>query len=211
MLRGKFIVFEGLNGSGKGSQMGKLFYHISSMGKAVPIFSTGEPTKLNEWGEKAREMLKSDGDPYSNGLTAVKYFANNRLEHNKIFNPLLDKGANVMSDRYYHSNFAYQHAQGIPYREIAKANRKTTRPDLTLIFNATPEESERRRKIRDGKEGRKFESNPEFNRKVWENYMELGDILPELMGDESIQYIDSMGSIEETFEQIKEVYHSRFG
>lgn len=210
MSRGKLIVFEGLNGCGKGTQMAMLHNYIQSLGKAVPIFSTGEPTELNDWGAKAREMLKSDGNPYSNGILAVKYFAKNRLEHNNFFIPFLNKGVNILCDRYYYSNLAYQHAQGIPYEEIAEANKNAIRPDLTFILNTTPEESARRLKLRDGEQGRKFDFNLEFNKKVWDNYMEFGKILTDLMGDKSIVYIDGIKETNEVFQQIKKIYHSGF-
>lgn len=205
MTPGKFVVFEGLNGCGKGTQLLKLHNYISTSGKAVPIFTTGEPNEFDDNGKKARDILKSDGDPYINGLLAVKYFAKNRITHNKIFKSLLKKGIDVLCDRYYYSNLAYQHAQGIPYKKIIEANKGIIKPSLTLILNTTPEESAKRLKFRDGEKGRKFDLNLEFNKKVWNNYMEFGEILPELMGDNSIVYVNGMHSIENIWKDIKEI------
>lgn len=204
--RGKLIVFEGLNGCGKGTHLQKLHNYIQFSGKAVPIFTTGEPNNFDENGKAARNLLKSDGDPYENALEAVDYFAKNRKTHCEIIKPLLDKGIDVISDRYYYSNLAYQHAQGVSLERIAEANENALRPDLTFIFNTTPEESLRRLEYRDGEGKRKFDSNMNFNKKVWNNYMSFGKILPGLMGDESISYIDAMGSMENTFENVKKNY-----
>lgn len=210
MKKGKFIVFEGLNGCGKGTQIEKIHNYLLVLGKAVPIFTTGEPNNFDKNGIKAREMLKAEGDPYPNQLKAMKYFAENRKTHNKILGPLLEKGVFVISDRYYYSNLAYQHAQGVSYKKIASENKEAIRPDLTFILDTTPEESARRLKLRDGNQGRKFDSNLNFNKKVWENYLSFREILPSLMGDNSIVYLDGMKSSNEIFEQIKDVYNNRF-
>ena len=47
MKPGKFIVFEGINGCGKGTQLNRLHSYISSSGKAMPIFTTGEPNDFD--------------------------------------------------------------------------------------------------------------------------------------------------------------------
>jgi len=60
-----------------GRALSLIYYILILSGKAVPIFTTGEPNTFDENGQKAREMLKSDGDPYENALDAVKYFAKN--------------------------------------------------------------------------------------------------------------------------------------
>ena len=102
MERGKFIVFEGLNGCGKGEQITKFQHYLRSLGKAVPIFITGEPNETFDsfWGKRAREMLKKDGDPYQNKLDALNCFSENRKIHNSIFGRILEKGSHVISDRY---------------------------------------------------------------------------------------------------------------
>ena len=208
--RGKFIVFEGLNDSGKGTQLLKLHNYISSLGKAVPIFSTGEPNEFDENGKNARRILNQDGNPYENSKEAVVYFARNRETHNEIFIPMLEKGINVISDRYYESNFCFQGAQGISYHEIANANKNARRPDLTFIIDVTAEEADRRGKIRDGKNRRKFDSNLEFMTKVREKYLEMGEVLPKLIGDRSIIYINGMQPPEEVWEDIKNIYNLKF-
>jgi dTMP kinase len=197
MKKGKFIVLEGLNGCGKGTQLPYLADYILGLDKSNTIFLTREPNEFDDNGKKAREMLKSDGDPYSNNIEAVKYFAKNRETHNSIIAPLLLKGIHVISDRYWHSNFAFQHTQGISYEEIAKANQGLLVPDLTLIFNCPIEELSKRLQKRDGENRRKFDSNLEFLARVGTNYVNLQNILPDLINDESILYVDANRSIEE--------------
>lgn len=190
MERGKFIVLEGINGCGKGTQMNYLQEFIYNLDKSKLVFLTREPNELDENGRKARELLKSDGDPYINGIEAVKFFAKNRKNHNYLIAPLLEKGINVISDRYWHSNFAFQGAQRISLEEIAKENRGNLVPDLTIIFDISAEAANRRLVIRDKENRRKFDANLDFVKKVSSIYRSLGNALGELVGDYSIKYVD---------------------
>lgn len=210
MKRGNFIVLEGLNFCGKGVNMKKLVNYIYNSSRSKTIFITREPNEFDKNGINARRILKQDGTPYENSKEAVEYFARNRETHNKIFVPMLEKGIDVLSDRYYESNFCFQGAQGISYQEIANANKNVRRPDLTLIIDVTAEEADRRGKIRDGKNRRKFDSNLEFMTKVRERYLEMGKVLPKLLGDKSIIYINGMQSSEEVWEDIKNIYELKF-
>ncbi|MFH1238459.1 MAG: dTMP kinase [archaeon] len=206
MKFGKFIVFEGINGCGKGTQLDLMYSYIRNSGKAVPILTTGEPNDFDENGRKAREMLRSDGDPYSNNLSAVKYFARNRGAHNKIFVPMLEKGINVVSDRYWHSNFAFQSAQGVNSKDIAMANNGYRVPDLTIILDVPVEIAFDRLNLRDGKTRRKFDRDEKFLNKVCENYLGLPKILLKLMGEKNIVITNGARSIEAVFEDIKLAY-----
>jgi len=204
MKFGKFIVFEGINGCGKGIQFDLLHSYIRNSGKAMPIFTTGEPNDFDENGRKAREMLRSDGDPYSNNSSAVKYFARNRGAHNDIFIPMLKKGINVFSDRYWHSNFAFQSVQGVNSKDIAMANKGFRVPDLTLILDVPVEIAFDRLNLRDGKNvRRKFDRDEKFLNKVRENYLGLPKVLSKLMREENIVVTNGARSIEAVFEDIK--------
>ncbi len=211
---GKFIVFEGLNGCGKGTQITKFQHYLRGLGKAVPVFITGEPNETFDkfWGKRAREMLKMDGDPYKNQLEALNCFSENRRIHNTVFNHLLEKGVHVISDRYYHSTFAFQHAQGISYEDIANANRSEDIriPDLTFILDIPPEIALERR-VRRGELLRKFERDLEFNKQVRINYLELENVLPGLIGDESVVYVNGEPSPRDVFQEIVQFYEKRFG
>jgi dTMP kinase len=186
----KFIVFEGINGCGKGTQIDLFAQYIRNSGKAVPIFITGEPNNFDDNGKKAREILHSDSDPYENSLLASEYFSKNRLTHKDIINPLLNNNVTVISDRYYHSNFAFQHAQGVSYEHIAKLNNEVIIPDLTFILDISVEESFKRLSKRDKLNRRKFDRDFEFMQKVRDNYLQLQTILPDLMNDRGIVIVD---------------------
>lgn len=211
MEKGKLIVFEGINGCGKGTQLEKFTKYIYDSDKANTIFRTREPNLFDDSGCRAREMLKREGDPYSNNVVAVGYFAENRKAHNRIFVPMLERGIDVVSDRYWHSNFAFQHAQGISYENIAEVNKGSRIPDLVFIIDVPVDVALDRLYGRDGESRRKFDGDKNFLQKVRKNYLELNLILPELIGDKNIIIVNGNQSIEGVFEEIKNTYNKRFG
>jgi len=204
MYKGYFVVFEGINGCGKTTQL--KYFRDYLAGLRRPFLFTEEPNDFDENGLRAREMLARDGDPYTNGLEALKYFALNRGTHNEIFVPPLERGVTVLSGRYWDSNFAFQRAQGIFYSKIAKMNFGFRVPDITFLIDIPAEEAMRRLGGRDGDERRKFDSDLDFLRKVRANYLELSEILPVLIRDNSIRVIDGMGEGEEVFGRIRKEF-----
>ena len=210
MAQGKFIVLEGINGCGKGTQLPYLVDLIHGADKSSTVFVTREPNDFDNNGRKAREMLGADGDPYENALEAVKYFAENRKAHNEIFVPMLEKGINVISDRYWHSNFAFQGAQGVPYSEILLANEGSWIPDLTLILDVSVEVAFERLAGRDGEKRRKFDSNKDFLANVAANYQEISFLSPLWLKGENVYLIDGNRPIEAVQKRIKFAYDSVF-
>jgi len=206
MKPGKFIVLEGINGCGKGIQLPYLVDLIYGVDKSSTVFVTREPNDFDENGRKAREMLKSDGDPYENAVEAVEYFAKNREAHNQIFDPMLEKGINVVSDRYWHSNYAFQGAQGVSQHDIGHANFYSRIPDLTLILDVPVEVAFERLNHRDGKTRRKFDSDKKFLKKVRQNYLKL----PELLTPDRIMIINGNQTIDAVKNDIKSAYDSIF-
>ncbi|MBU2577060.1 MAG: dTMP kinase [Nanoarchaeota archaeon] len=206
MKPGKFIVLEGINGCGKGTQLPYLVDLIIGADKSSTVFVTREPNDFDENGRKAREMLKSDGDPYENAVEAVGHFAKNRDSHNRIFVPMLEQGINVISDRYWHSNFAFQGAQGVSYHDIKFANYYYNVPDLTMILDVPVEIAFDRLDHRDGRTRRKFDSDKKFLDKVRQNYLNL----PGVLNSENIVIINGNQDIEAVKKDIKLVYDSTF-
>jgi dTMP kinase len=195
MERGKFIVLEGINGCGKGAQLFALASFLYGLSRASLVFVTREPNELDESGRNARKMLASGSSPYENKLAAVEFFAKNRAVHNGLVGRLVETGVYVVSDRYWHSNFAFQHAQGVPYEYIAEQNKRFRVPDLTLILDVPVDTAFARLDKRDGAKRRKFDSQKDFVEKVRLNYLELSKILPGLVGDRSIAVVDGTASI----------------
>ncbi len=206
MRKGDFVVFEGINGCGKGTQLEKFTEYVYDLSKSNAIFRTREPNDFDDSGRKMREMMRSNEDPHSYNLTMLKHFTQNRKTHNRIFDSILNQGIHTFSDRYWHSNFAFQSVQGIPYADIAEMNKGFRVPDLTFLFDIPIDVAFDRLWGRDGESRRKFDSHEDFLGKVRNNYLELQSILPGLIGDESIVVVNGDQSVEDVFEEIKNVY-----
>ena len=143
--RGKFIVFEGADGSGKSTQLKQLFKYLKA--KGIPCVSTREPTD-SPFGALLRSCLT--GRLETNEHTVAALFAADRLDHilnthNGILK-LLDEGITVLSDRFYLSSLAYN--GGMVESEwvyaLNEPAMKAVRPDLTLFIDLSTEESFRR-------------------------------------------------------------------
>ncbi len=139
MQRGKFITFEGGEGTGKSTQAKKLAERLES--KGIPTLVTREPggTPL---GEDIRGLILKDRpqDP----LTELLLFAAARAEHmTAVIRPALDDGTWVISDRFIDSTRVYQGKLYSIEPELIRALETYTvghdMPDLTLILDLPPE------------------------------------------------------------------------
>lgn len=204
-----YFVFEGINGCGKGVQLSKFEDFIYDSNRDVFVSRIRTPNKLDDNGRLAREMLKSDGDPFENGMKAVEYFGkNHKATAGHIFD-LNKMGHVVVGDRNYLSTFAFQYAQGISCKDIAKEIMGSRLPDLTYIVDVPAEIAVARLGGRNDGEGRrKFDKDVAFLEKVRQNYLELDSVLPSLIGDESIVVVNGDQSVEGVFEEIKGAYNA---
>jgi len=191
---GKFIVVEGLDGSGQTSKatLLKSFF----IGKGYQIVSTKEPTQDSEAGKKIKEILEKKIE--TNPLELQKLFAEDRKEHleNTII-PALKQGKIVVSDRYFLSTFAYGTAHGADLNKLIEMNNNFLLPDLIFLLKVDPKVCIERIEKR-GDPKTLFEKEEKLA-KVWEIYK----ILPNKI--DNIYMIDGEGPIEEVFERIKKV------
>ena len=170
-MKGKFIVFEGIDGSGKTTQINQLSKWLISS-DLIPennkLVITREPggTKL---GKSIRSLLLDTSSEKSPGsITELLLYAADRSQHvNEIIRPTLDKGDWVISDRFCGSTLAYQgYGRKLDINLIRDLEAIATQgiaPDITFLLDIPVEESIRRRMNRKDdrieKEGREFLSN----------------------------------------------------
>ncbi|MCP4022981.1 MAG: dTMP kinase [Desulfobacteraceae bacterium] len=137
--RGIFIVFEGIDGSGKSTQIKMLTDSLHK--KGYPVFSTFEPSD-GPIGSLIRKMLS--GEVETDQRTIAMLFAADRTDHllnrkNGIKNKVNQKII-VLCDRYYFSSYAY-HAQHIPMDwviQLNQLNEDILRPDMTVFIDVDP-------------------------------------------------------------------------
>jgi dTMP kinase len=165
---GLFIVFEGIDGGGKSTQISLLKGFLEVLGYNVEI--TQEPTR-NRIGKLIRKYSKSKKRNLQPGTESL-LFAADRIEHSRDIEKMLTKGKVVISDRYLHSSLAYQGAAGVDSNWIRIINQKVIKPDLAILLDVNPEISLKR--VENRKKTVFEEGN--YLERVREIYLELADM-----------------------------------
>lgn len=204
--KGKFIVFEGTDGSGKSTQMKMLAKYLA--GKGVPCFSTREPTD-SPFGALLRSCLTGRVETDEHTIAAM--FAADRLDHinngvNGIKKKLLG-GETVLCDRYYFSSFAYN-GGFVPLEWVVELNRpamEALRPDLVVYLDLPPEDG-MKRVARRGETDR-YETL-EKQKKIHDNYLEVFKRFGE---EENIVIVKSENDKALTQEHIRKAADKLFG
>ena len=166
-MKNLFITFEGIDGSGKDTQMINLINFLKEKNKYLNIWTTREPTNLTNEGIKISEFLKSSKKIIDKKITTNLY-VKDRLKHTKLIKNYL-KNSFVLCSRYDFSTFTYQNVQGYDIEklyELHKYNKKDgcIIPDLTIVFLIDEKTSLNRVKKR--KNQKEFFEKEEFLKEV---------------------------------------------
>jgi dTMP kinase len=139
--RGAFLVLEGIDGSGKSTQVERLVRRLRAGG--VDTLVTREPT-TGAAGRRLRELARS-AEPVDSELE-LRLFVEDRGEHVAfVIEPALRAGRAVVCDRYTLSTVAYQGARGPdPAELLARGEAEFPLPDLVLLLEIDPAEALRR-------------------------------------------------------------------
>ncbi len=133
---GKFIVFEGIDGAGKSTQITLLADALRAMGRRV--LCTAEPTDTDT-GRMLRAAL--GGSVPRSPCEMAALFTLDRIGHSGEIKRALDEGFDVICDRYYYSSLAYQGSQ-CDYDWVRRMNCECPdilRPDLCVFLDLAPE------------------------------------------------------------------------
>ncbi|MGB9743159.1 MAG: dTMP kinase [Minisyncoccales bacterium] len=195
---GKFIVFEGLDGSGQSTQASLLSEFLIKQNFETIL--TKEPTVDSSAGQKIKEILDEKISIAPDQLQIL--FTEDRREHlDKVITPSLKADKQVICDRYFFSTFAYGTAEGLNLDWLIEINDEFLLPDLTFLLKVSPEICLQRIKKR-GMGIKLFEKKEKLI-KVWQVYESL---LPRF---DNIYLIDGEKSINEVFEEIKKIVVSQ--
>jgi dTMP kinase len=137
MERGKFIVFEGLDGAGTSTQIELLANFFRSRGIDAAV--TREPTD-GPVGRLVRQVLRKEVELDAAALALL--FAADRIDHLESGDGVkvaLETGRWLLSDRYVLSSVAYQAAEGLDPAWVVGLNRRAITPDLTIFVSVDPE------------------------------------------------------------------------
>ncbi|MAS91567.1 MAG: dTMP kinase [Verrucomicrobiales bacterium] len=202
MQRGKFITFEGSEGCGKSTQIGRFVQLLQSRG--LNVLQTREPGGTAV-GEKIRNLLQHDED--AEGLSEeseLLLFAASRAQLvREVIAPALDEGTWVVADRFLDSTTVYQgFARGLDIGAVQRINAfavGATMPDMTILLDLDAATGHARAVTASGGEGDRMEAQPlEFFEKVRNGYLALAEA-----EHERVRLIDASGSIEEVAGQIE--------
>src|SRR5499427_4290891 len=176
-MRGRFITFEGGEGSGKSTQVATLVKRLTSLG--VAVMATREPGG-SAGAEAVRHVLLSGAAKPLGAHAEAILFAAARDDHvSQTIRPALARGKWVISDRFADSTRVYQGVlSNVDARVIARLERLTvgdTRPDLTFVLDVPAEIGlERAARRRGNGAGDRFEAEAlDFHKKLREAYLEL--------------------------------------
>ena len=195
MNKGKFIVFEGIDGAGKTTQIQLLAKRLREKGIDVDV--SAEPT-TNESGKALRRALS--GQEKKSYCEMAAMFVLDRIGHNAQIRELVDAGKTVISDRYYYSSLAYQ-GKATDYAWVRAMNidcPEIRRPDVCIYLDLTPEESLKR--ISNGRESVEIYENLEKLTEVRSSfYYAIEDLRKD---GEQIFIVDASRSLEEISDEI---------
>ncbi len=196
------ISFEGMDKSGKTTQIKLLSDYLKSKNREVVI--TREPGGT-EVGEMIRKILLDIKNNIFDRAELLLYLASRSQNTKEVIIPALKEGKIVICDRYIDSSVVYQgFGRGIDVEEIKKLNYFATYgviPDITFVMQINPKTYEKRKGVQDRIES----SGNEFLKRVFEGYTKLKSL-----NEERFFFIDSNGRIEDIFDRIKKII-SKFG
>lgn len=180
-----FLVFEGLDGSGKSTLMKGLQQALTKVGRDFVV--TREPGGT-ELAEKLRQhLLSTEGEAPVPRCELLLYEAGRAQHVEKVIRPALQKKTWVLCDRFTASSVAFQvGGRGLNADEVAWLNNYATAglvPDLTVLLDLTVEESQRRQGKREEQQGQKkdrFELEKEqFHTNVRDSFLQQAKSDPE--------------------------------
>jgi dTMP kinase len=195
-----FVTFEGVDGSGKSTQAELLRDTLAAEGREVVL--TREPGGT-ELGERVRKLVL-DGPEMTPWAEAALFAAARAELVATVVRPALERGADVVSDRYVDSSLAYQGiARGVGVEHVLELNLRVVQglmPDATVLLLLDPAEAGRRA----GETDRLERAGADFRARVDAAYRELAERFPD-----RIVALDGGLPADELSEVIRERLRSR--
>ena len=204
-MKGLFISFEGIEGTGKTIQSKLLYEHFKKTGYTVILTEEPGGTRI---GLKIRDVLLSVENKEITPVTELLLYNASRAQHLKeLILPALNEGGIVITDRFSDSTVAYQgYGRGIDSKLIDSLERMVTeglKPDITLLLDLDAETGLLRNKGINKTDRLELE-DLKFHKKVRAGYLQIAAREPE-----RIKLIDGSGSIEEIQRKIIDIVTSR--
>jgi dTMP kinase len=173
-----FITFEGIDGSGKSTQIQRLASSLKEDGHRVEVFRDPGGTHLSEELRKLVKYLEGDKGPCREAELLLFGAARAQLAERAI-RPALEEGAIVLCDRFADSTTAYQgYGRGFPLAHIQNIHQVAGNltPDLTILLDLSPGDSWERCENREETKGDRFDNLAlEFHEKVRNGFLAIAE------------------------------------
>ncbi len=205
-MSGRFITFEGLDGSGKSTHLRFAADWLRERG--LEVLETHEPGGSG-LGQAIRGIFLDRRWAGMDGLVELLLVSASRRQHLiEVIEPALARGVWVLCDRFSDSTWAYQGAgRGVPERDIAMSDALATsgrRPDVTLLFDLPPAEARARgrspKRMAESSIDRLDEEELAFYARVREGFRRRAEQEPH-----RFRLVDSSGRRSETQAQVEAV------
>jgi dTMP kinase len=173
-VRGAFVTFEGIEGSGKSTQAGRLARWLRSRGCRVCLTSEPDGTPL---GVALRGLFEADRSPAAPLAEAFLFLAARHQHVAAVVRPALERGDIVISDRYMDATVAYQgYGRGVDVQIVRELNLLATGgvvPDLTVVLDLPVAVGIARISARAPDSFERL--GPEFHERVRRGYLEIAE------------------------------------
>lgn len=136
MKRGKFIVLEGLDRSGKSSVASSIKEYLEKT-RGEQTIAINYPNRQTDIGILISSYLKNNTQLSDQAIHLL--FSANRWEKNSYLQETLDSGVNIVCDRYWFSGVAYSCAKGLDYEWCIGPDRGLLQPNLVIFLDAEPD------------------------------------------------------------------------
>ena len=191
-----FFVLEGIDGSGKETQVKMLVETLKKAGKKVeviefPDYNSGPGKKIGQYLDNKLQLTHKD---------VAKLYADDRRLHQERIKKWLEEGVIVVSDRYAYSNIAYQRVNGVDYDYLLSLDKDMIFPDLVFFVDTTIAEVIRR--MNNSRKKDKYESSKNYLARVSETYRSMCDGSIEVFGRAKWIRIDGNKTIDEVQKDI---------
>jgi len=208
-----FITFEGVEGSGKTTQIQRLKRYLTQ--KGIPCRVTREPGGC-PIGEKIRKILLNPDHREMSPLSELLLYEASRAQHViEVIKPLLKKGMLILCDRFSDASIAYQgYGRKVELNLVERLNRLSSqgiKPDITFLLDCPLDIGlkralQRNQRLKKEKEERFEREKIQFHHRVRRGYLSIAKKEPH-----RVKVIDTREGEEKVFEKIRQIVDKLLG
>ncbi|ORX35760.1 thymidylate kinase-domain-containing protein [Kockovaella imperatae] len=191
--RGLFIVLEGLDRSGKSTQVSRLHDQLEQDGHKARIQKF--PDRITAIGKMIDSYLRSEAELDDRAVHLL--FSANRWECCQAIEQSLQDGVTVIADRYAFSGIAFSAAKGLPFDFCASPDIGLPLPDVTLYLTVSPAAAAKRAAY-----GTERYEQVDLQNRVREQFKLVADKVRTMHGPDRWVEVDAEGSIDQVWERI---------